>query len=131
MLLNVVYVCLLSRVQLLATPWTVTRQAPLPMEFPRQESWRGLPFPPPGDLPHPRFQPSLLQGQGNSLPLAPSGKPVIYAITCLISVSSGLPGGANGRVLLPIQETQVRQVPSLGGEGPLEEGMATHSSILA
>ena len=23
------------------------------------------------------------------------------------------------------------QVPSLGGEGPLEEGMATHSSILA
>ena len=29
---------------------------------------------------------------------------------------------------LPIQETQVR---SLGWEDPLEEGMATHSSILA
>ena len=57
MLLNVVYVCLLSRVQLLATPWTVTRQAPLPMEFPRQESWRGLPFPPPGDLPIPGIEP--------------------------------------------------------------------------
>ena len=29
------------------------------------------------------------------------------------------------------QETQVMQVQSLGGEDPLEEGMATHSSILA
>ena len=130
MLLKVVYVCVLSRVQLLATPWTVTRQAPLSMEFPRQQSWRGLPFPPPGDLPHPRFPPSLLQGQANSLPLVPPGKPIIYAIICLINVSLGLPGGASGRVL-PIQETQVRQVPSLGGEDPLEEGMATHSSILA
>ena len=32
------------------------------------------------------------------------------------------PGGASGK------ETQVQ---SLGGEDPLEEGMATHSSILA
>ena len=36
-----------------ATPWTVARQAPLSMEFPRQEYWSGLPFPPPGDLPDP------------------------------------------------------------------------------
>ena len=35
----------------LATPWTVTCQAPLSMGFPRQESWSGLPFPSPGDLP--------------------------------------------------------------------------------
>ena len=34
-----------------ATPWTVARQAPLSMGFPRQESWSGLPFPSPGDLP--------------------------------------------------------------------------------
>ena len=27
-------------------------QAPLSMEFVRQEYWSGLPFPPPGDLPH-------------------------------------------------------------------------------
>ena len=32
---------------------------------------------------------------------------------------------------LPLQETQETQVPSLGPEDPLEEGMATHSSILA
>ena len=43
----------LSRVQLFATPWTVARQAPLSMEFARQEYLTGLPFPPPGDLPDP------------------------------------------------------------------------------
>ena len=32
-------------------PWTVARQAPLSMAFPRQEYWSGSPFPPPGDLP--------------------------------------------------------------------------------
>ena len=40
-------------VQLCATPWTIVRQAPLAMEFSRQEYWSGLPFPPPGDLPDP------------------------------------------------------------------------------
>ena len=35
----------LSHVRLFATPWTVDHQAPLSMEFPRQEYWSGLPFP--------------------------------------------------------------------------------------
>ena len=34
----------------LGDPWAVACQAPLFMEFPRQEYWSGLPFPPPGDL---------------------------------------------------------------------------------
>ena len=43
------------------TPWTVDHQALLPMEFLRQEYWSGLPFPPPGDLPHhPRIDPVSL-----------------------------------------------------------------------
>ena len=33
--------------------WTVARQAPLSVGFPRQEYWSGLPCPPPGDLPNP------------------------------------------------------------------------------
>ena len=33
--------------------WTVAHQAPLPMEFFRQEYWSGLPFPSQGDLPNP------------------------------------------------------------------------------
>ena len=40
-----------------ATPWTVAYQAPLSMGFSRQESWSGLPFPPPGDLPNPEIGP--------------------------------------------------------------------------
>ena len=38
---------LLSHVRLLVTPWTVACQAPLSMEFSRQEHWSGLPFPSP------------------------------------------------------------------------------------
>ena len=42
-----VKVKLLSRVQLLATPWTAAYQAPLSMGFSRQEYWSGLPLPSP------------------------------------------------------------------------------------
>ena len=42
-----------SRVRLLATPWTAAYQAPLPMGFPRQEYWSGLPFLSPSNLPDP------------------------------------------------------------------------------
>ena len=33
-------------------------QAPLPMGFPSQEYWSGLPFPSPGDLPDPEIKPA-------------------------------------------------------------------------
>ena len=42
-----VKVKLLSHVWLLATPWTAAYQAPLSMEFARQEYWSGLPLPSP------------------------------------------------------------------------------------
>ena len=51
---------LLSRVQVFVTPWTVAHQAPPSMGFSRQEYWRGLPFPPPEDLPNPRMEPVSL-----------------------------------------------------------------------
>ena len=38
---------LLSRVRLLATPWTAAYQAPPSMGFSRQEYWSGLPLPSP------------------------------------------------------------------------------------
>ena len=37
----------LSRVRLLVTPWTAAYQAPLSMQFSRQEYWSGVPFPSP------------------------------------------------------------------------------------
>ena len=42
-----------SHVQLFATLWTLTLQAPLSMGFSRQEYWSGLPCPLPGNLPNP------------------------------------------------------------------------------
>ena len=50
----------LSRVRLSAAPWTVTHQAPLSMEFSRQEYWSGLLFPTPGDLLYLAIEPSSL-----------------------------------------------------------------------
>ena len=49
-----------SCVQLFATLWTVAHQAPLSMGFFRQEYWSGLPCPPPGDLPNPGIEPTVL-----------------------------------------------------------------------
>ena len=51
--LFILVVKLLSRVRLFLTPWTLAQQAPPSMAFSRQEYWSGLPFPSPGDLPHP------------------------------------------------------------------------------
>ena len=41
------------------------------------------------------------------------------------------PGGSGMKNLPAMQEAQEMGVQSLGGEDPLKEGMATHSSILA
>ena len=67
---------------------------------------------------------------------------IIYVLVCVIHLGftvnintyilcilyKGFPGGSAIKNLPPVQETRVQ---SLGGEDPLEEGMATHSSIVA
>ena len=71
-------VCLVSRVQLFATLWTVAHQAPLSLGFSRQEYWSGLPFPPPGDVPDPGTEPASPMFpvmQVDSLMLSHRGKP--------------------------------------------------------
>ena len=59
------------------------------MGFSRKEYWSGLPFPPPGDLPHPGIEPPslyLLHSQTGSLPVAPPGKDqLVY--TCELHLS--------------------------------------------
>ena len=75
-----VKVKLLSRVRLFETPWTVAYQAPLSMEFSKQEYWSGLPFPSPGNL--------LTQGSNPGLPhswqmlyhLSHQGSPTIKSL---------------------------------------------------
>ena len=50
--------CMLSRVQLFVTSWTVALQAPLSKEFSRQENLNGLSFPIPEELPDPGIEPT-------------------------------------------------------------------------
>ena len=55
--------------------YCVARQAPLSTEFSRQESWSGLPFPSPGNLPGPEIEPRSPALQADSLLSEPPGKP--------------------------------------------------------
>ena len=52
-----------------AAPWTVQS-----VGFSRPESWRGWPFPSPGDLPNPGMEPRLPTLQEGSSPAEPPGK---------------------------------------------------------
>ena len=93
-----------SRVQLFVTPWTVAHEAPLSVEFSRQEQWSRWLCPPPGAPPDPRIKPCflcLLDWQVCSLPLSPPGKPrrsqvaLLYAVhqsfsLSAVDVSSGI-----------------------------------------
>ena len=74
--------CVLSHIQLFERPWTIAHQAPLSMEFYRQEYWSGLPFPSPRDLPDLGIKLlsaaslSLLHWKADSLPLSNLGSPL-------------------------------------------------------
>ena len=54
------HACGVSGVRLFETPGRVAHQAPLSTGFSRQESWSGLPLPPPGALPDPEIKPESL-----------------------------------------------------------------------
>ena len=69
------------------TPWTVAHQAPLSMEFSRQEYWSGLPFPSPEDLPDPGIDPRSPALQADSLLTESPGKPINVCKTYSISPS--------------------------------------------
>ena len=87
-------VCVLRHVQLFATPGTVASQAPLSMKFSRQEHWSGLPFLPPGDLPHPRIEPPSLTSPalaGGFFTTVPPGKPCGFIYSKLIILSPSDP----------------------------------------
>ena len=57
----------------------IAKQAPLSMEFSRQEYWSGLPFSFPGDLPDPGVELKPPTFQADSLPSEPPGKPILIS----------------------------------------------------
>ena len=97
--------------RLFVTLWTVARQAPLSMEFPRQESWSGLPCLPPGDLPNPGIEPMFPASPALAGGFFTTVIPVIvklfcfydsfgslskFILACLI-IHMGFPGGTSGK----------------------------------
>ena len=67
-----------SHVQLFANPWTVACQAPLSMQFSRQEYQSRLPFPSLGDLPDPGVKSRSCTLWADSLLSEPPRNPQIY-----------------------------------------------------
>ena len=65
----------LRHVPVCVTLWTIALQAPLSMEFFRQEYWSGLPCPPARDLPNPGIEPTSPALQADFLPPEPPCKP--------------------------------------------------------
>ena len=62
----------------LAMLQTVAHQAPLSIGFPRQEYWRQLPFPSPGDLPDPGIEPASPALAGGFFTMEPLRKPHLW-----------------------------------------------------
>ena len=96
-------VCMPSHVQLFATPWSVASQAPLAMKFSRQEHWSGLPFLPPGDLPHQRIKPASLAFPalaGGFFTTVSPGKPCGFIYSKIIILGPSDPLIFNYRSLL-------------------------------
>ena len=96
-------------------PWTTAHQAPLSMEFSRQEYWSGLPFLSSRDLSNPGIKPRSSTLQADSLPPEPQGKPKNAGVGSLSLLQGIFPTqGLNPGF------PQCRQVPyHLGYQGSL------------
>ena len=84
----------LCRVRLFATVQTVAHQAPLSMEFSRQEYWSGLPFPSPEDFPYSGIEPWSPALQADSFRFELQGGPYFTHGSVFMSVvgfKTGLP----------------------------------------
>ena len=73
------------------TTWTAAHQAPVSVEFSRQEYWSGLPILPPGDLPNPgiKFMSPALQAA--SLLLSDQGSPLFQITRIYVHYSQQWP----------------------------------------
>ena len=97
------------------------------MGISKQEYWSRLPFPSPGDLPDPGIKLRSPALQADSLPTELRGK-IIKKLALGIWINWASLMAQTVKNLPAMWETWIQ---SLGREDPLEEGMATHSSILA
>ena len=78
-----------SCVQLFVTSWTAALQAPLSWGFLRQEYWRWLPFPTPGDLPSPGIKPRSPVLADRFFTIKPPGQPLGKGVESVFTCSLG------------------------------------------
>ena len=79
---NMSVVCLVTKScpTFFQTPWTVAHQAPLSIQFPRQEYWSRLLFPSSGNLPHPGIKSTFAALGGRFFTTKLPGKPTVDLI---------------------------------------------------
>ena len=80
------------------TLWTIANQAPLSLGFSRQEYWRGLPFPTPGQLPNPGTK--LASPIGGFFTTEPPGKQTLLGKVKKFFQVFGLPIGLRSEMCL-------------------------------
>ena len=96
----------LTHVWLFVTSWTVAHQAPLSMEFSREEYWSGLPFPSPRDLSNPGIEPGSICIAGKFF--------TIWATRKLRSKKKGLPWWFSGPSLCDSNAGDPVSIPGRG-----------------
>ena len=125
---------LLSPVRLCATPGTIAHQAPLSMEFSRQEYRSVLPFPTLGDLPDPESEPTslvspvlagrffttALHGKSSRLIQSPTGRlPMghislsFQGLVCYLCMSSQTKGVLKAKIGFTVTFPSVPYIPYL------------------
>ena len=103
-------------------PCGLAREAPLSMEFSRQEHWNGLPFPTPGDLPDPGIEPTSLESPvlaGRFLTTSAAWKSVLLG-----KGYKSVPGQS------PLGEMPRKGYKSVPGQSPLGEMPNTSWNLL-
>ena len=107
---------------LFVTPWTVANQAPLSMQFSRQEYWSGLSCPPPGNLTDPGIEPIFPA-------ISCIGRRIFFFF--LTTSTTWKWTSLVAQMVKRLSTMREAQVRSLGWEDPLEKDMTTHSSTLS
>ena len=115
-----VYTHMLSHVWFFGTPKTVAHQVPQSKEFSRQEYWSGLSFTTARDIPNPGIESMSPTLAGGFFTTLPPGKPIIYYMLCLLSVSPSeniITKTANVFVLLTEVYSEWRKCLAFGYQG--------------
>ena len=92
-----------------ATPWTVPSRPPLPMIFPRQEYWSGLPFPSPGNLPDSGIEPTSPTLAGEFFTTEPPGSSNLLSTS--LSCSGQPFGPVTFRIVFSMAELSAHPYP--------------------